>query len=95
MAQPIMNLWMIASIRRNEQKGVLIVGIPSPLSPIPLPFSLPPYPLSTPATQANRFQTKTAQKPYPMGRHIPKGLPPPPFIISLRSLVSKVFAEGR
>ena len=49
MAQPIMNLWMIASIRRNEQKGVLIVGIPSPLSPIPLPFSLPPYPLSMPA----------------------------------------------
>ena len=71
-------------------------GKKSPLSPIPLPFSIPPYPVSTPATQANRFQTKTAQKPYPMGRHIPKGLPPPPpFIISLRSLVSKVFAEGR
>ena len=29
-----------------------------------------------------RFQTKTVQKPYPMGRHIPicfkKGVPPPP-----------------
>ena len=55
MAQPIMNLWMIASIGRNEQKGVLIVGIPSPLSPIPLPFSLPPYPLSMPAMQASFF----------------------------------------
>ena len=39
-----------ASVRRNEQKGVLIAGVPFPLSPIPLPFSLPPYPLllSTP-----------------------------------------------
>ena len=29
-----------------------------------------------------RFQTKTAQKPYPLGRHIPiylfRGVPPPP-----------------
>ena len=35
-------------------KGVLIAGVPSPLSPTPLPFSLFPYPLplSMPATQA-------------------------------------------
>ena len=43
-----------ASVWGNEQKGVLIAGVPSPLSPTPLPFSLSPYPLplSTPATQA-------------------------------------------
>ena len=42
---------MDASVRRNEQKGVLIAGV---LSPTLLPFSLPPYPLPllTPATQA-------------------------------------------
>ena len=39
------------SVRWNEQKGVLIASVPSPLSPIPLPFSLSlyPLPLSTPA----------------------------------------------
>ena len=36
------------SIHRNEQKGVLIAGVPYSLSPISLPFSLPPYPLSMP-----------------------------------------------
>ena len=42
-----------ASVRSDEQKGVLIAGVPYPLSPIPLLF--PPYPLpfSTPASQAN------------------------------------------
>ena len=43
-----------ASVRRNKQKGVLIAGVPYPLSPIPLPFSLPPYLLSTLATHAIR-----------------------------------------
>ena len=37
-----------------------------------------------------RFQTKTVQKPYPMGRHIPiwfkKGVPPPPSGGNLRPL---------
>jgi len=34
-----------ASVRRNEQMGVLIAGFPCPLSLTPLPFSLPTYPL--------------------------------------------------
>ena len=38
-----------ASVCRNEQKGVLIAGVPYPLSPTPLPFSLPPNPLLTPS----------------------------------------------
>ena len=44
-----------ASVRRHEKKGVLIAGLPYPLSPIPLPFSLPPYPMpgSTLSTQVN------------------------------------------
>ena len=46
-----------ASVCRNKQKGVLITGVPSPLSPIPLPFSLSSYhlPLPTPATQARNI----------------------------------------
>ena len=43
-----------ASVRTNEQNGVLIAGVPYPLSPISLRFSLPPYLLSTPATHAIR-----------------------------------------
>ena len=35
---------MDASVRSNEQKGVLIAGVPYPLFPIPLPFSLFLYP---------------------------------------------------
>ena len=47
-----------ASFRRNEQKWVIIAGVLSPLSPIPLPFSLSPYPLplSTSATQASGWR---------------------------------------
>ena len=42
-----------ASVRSDEQKEVLIAGVPYPLSPIPLLF--PPYPLilSTSASQAS------------------------------------------
>ena len=47
-----------ASFRRNEQKWVIIAGVLSRLSPIPLPFSLSPYPLplSTSATQASGWR---------------------------------------
>ena len=48
---------------RNEQKGVLIAGVPYPICP--LPFSLPPYPLSTPATQATTIISQsTLRKEY-------------------------------
>ena len=50
MALPIRNLRTL----RYEQKGVLIAGVPYPLSSIALPFLLPPnpLPLSKPATQS-------------------------------------------
>ena len=46
----------MASAEMNK-KGVLIAGVPSPLSLTPLPFSLflYPLPLSTPATQAKHW----------------------------------------
>ena len=42
--QPIRNLRTPASAEMNK-KGILIAGVPSPLSLTPLPFSLFPYPL--------------------------------------------------
>ena len=47
-----------ASVRRNEQKGVLVAGVAYPLSPISLLASLPPYPLSTPAMQAREISLR-------------------------------------
>ena len=43
-----------------------------------------------------RFQTKTAQKPNPMGRHIPICLspPPPPSRARIKSLIETNFASG-
>ena len=51
--ETIRNLRTPASAEMNKV-GVLIAGVPNPLSPIPLLFSLPPnpLPLSTPFTQA-------------------------------------------
>ena len=50
--------------RQRPQKwkkgGVLIAGVPYPLSPIPLSFSLSPYPLSTPATQVRWIRKRKA-----------------------------------
>ena len=45
-----------ASARRNEQRGVLIAGVPYPLSPIPSPFPfLPiPYPSQRPLRRLTR-----------------------------------------
>ena len=53
------------SVRRNEQKGVLIADVHYSLSPTPLPFSLPPEPIpfSTPAKQAIQMMTtKTLER---------------------------------
>ena len=47
-AQPIRNLRT-----SNEQKGVLIAGVPYPLSPTPLLFPHYPLALSMPATKAS------------------------------------------
>ena len=41
-----------ASVRSDEQKEVLIAGVPYPLSPIPLLFPPYPLPVSTPASRA-------------------------------------------
>ena len=42
-----------ASVRCDEQKGVLIAGVPYPFSPIPLLFPSYPLSFSTLASQAN------------------------------------------
>ena len=52
-AQPIRNLRTPASAEMKK-KGILVAGVPYPLSPIPFSFSFPPYPFSTPATQAKK-----------------------------------------
>ena len=41
-----------ASVRSDEQKEVLIAGVPYPVSPIPLLFPPYPLPVSTPASRA-------------------------------------------